>query len=82
MAGKLIFVVPSVLGTTMNVRDRVELSQPELQLDLDSWVTSYSEQRTHQGAGASARPRCRRFSTPSTWRAKGRTQPMSHNGGG
>jgi transposase InsO family protein len=44
-------------------RKKVYDTPDALQADLDEWMVVYNEQRTHQGAGASARPRCRPSST-------------------
>ena len=47
------------------LRKKVYRSLNELQADLDRWMREYNEARRIKDAGASARPRCRPFLTPS-----------------
>jgi transposase InsO family protein len=51
-------------------RKKLYASIADLQNDLDFWIKGYNEERPHQGAGASARRRCKPSLTPYRLRRK------------
>jgi transposase InsO family protein len=56
-------------------RKKIYHSIDALQADLDTWLVDYNCRRPNQGrAGALARPECRPFLTPNSWRHDHRRQ--------
>jgi transposase InsO family protein len=51
-------------------RKKLYGSIADLQADLDQWLEEFNWTRSHQGAGASAKPRCRPSLTQSRSRRK------------